>query len=140
MTVLDAPLGSLADVPSERLEAQICALAARRAGDEAEWLVLIAEFDRREGYGVWECRSTAHWLSWHCGLSLVAGRERVRVARALEERPLLQAELAAGRLTYSKVRAITRVVTDRTEEMFVELGHDATAAQLDRTCAGYRKV
>ena len=70
--------------PSERLEAQICALAGRLAAHECVWLELIGEFDRREGYAAWGCQSTAYWLSWHCGLSKGAARERVRVARALE--------------------------------------------------------
>ncbi len=131
---------SLADLTTERLEAQICAMAGRRAADECAWLLLIAEFDRREGWAVWECRSTAYWLSWHCGLSLVAGRERVRVGRALEHLPRVRAEFAAGRLTYSKVRAITRVATPANERSLVELGLAATAAQLEQICAAYRSV
>ena len=140
MSVVEAPsrgpspdLGAL---PSERLEAQICALAGRQAADDCAWSLLIGEFDRRRGYDAWECRSTSYWLNWHCGLSMGAGRERVRVARALEGLPLVRAEFAAGRLTYSKVRAITRVATEHTEQMLVELGLAGTAAQLERVCFG----
>ena len=32
------------------------------------------EFDRRERYDRWECRSTAHWLNGHCGLSIPGSR------------------------------------------------------------------
>ena len=131
---------ALEQIPTERLEAQICAMAARRAADDCAWLLLIGEFDRREAYLSWECRSTSYWLNWHCGLSLGAGRERVRVARALENLPLVQAEFAAGRLTYSKVRAITRVASSRTERSLVDLGLAATAAQLERICSAYRRV
>ena len=131
---------ALDEMPTERLEAQICAMAARRAADECAWLLLIAEFDRREAYLSWECRSTSYWLSWHCGLSLSAGRERVRVARALEALPLVQAAFAEGRLTYSKVRAITRVASSRTERSLLDLGLAATAAQLERICSAYRRV
>ena len=127
-------------MPTERLEAQICAMGARRAGRRVRVALLIAEFDRREAYLSWECRSTSYWLNWHCGLSLGAGRERVRVARAIEDLPLVQAVFAAGRLTYSKVRAITRVASRRTERSFLDLGLAATAAQLERICSAYRRV
>ena len=130
----------LAEIPTERLEAQICALAARLAMDECQWLLLIAEFDRRDAYAVWECRSTAYWLSWHCGLSIGAGRERVRVARALEDLPLIRTAFARGELTYSKVRAITRVATAGTEESLHNIAMAATAAQLERICSAYRSA
>ncbi len=134
-----APPG-LDQLTTERLEAQIVAMAGRRAADDCAWLLLIAEFDRREGWATWECRSTAYWLSWHCGLSVVAAREHVRAGRALEHLPLVRAHFAAGRLTYSKVRAITRVATAATEQTLVDLGLAATAAQLERICSAYRRV
>jgi len=127
-------------VVMERLEAQICAMAARRAADDCAWLLLIAEFDRREGYLGWECQSTSFWLSWKCGLSMGVARERVRVARSLEHFALVQAEFATGRLSYSKVRAISRVATVHTEQLLVDLGLAATAAQLERICSAYRRV
>jgi len=137
MSVIEADLSGL---DADRLEAQICAMAGRRAADECAWLSLIGEFDRREGYAVWECRSTAHWLNWHCGLSMAAARERVRVARALERLPVLRVAFAAGQVTYSKVRAVTRVATAAIETMLVELALAGTASQLDRICSAYRRV
>ena len=139
-TTFAAAPPSLADLTTERLEAQIVAMAGRRAADDCAWLLLIAEFDRREGWTSWECRSTAYWLSWHCGLSVVAAREHVRVGRALEQLGRVRAEFAAGRLTYSKVRAITRVATPANEQSLVDLALAATAAQLERICAAYRAV
>ncbi len=144
MSVIEVPVaGDLTEptaLDADRLEAQICAMAARRAAEECAWLSLIAEFDRRERFDVWECRSTAHWLNWQCGLSMAAARERVRVARALERLPLVEEAFAAGRVTYSKVRAVTRVATAAIEQMLVELAVVGAAAQLDRICSAYRRV
>ena len=47
-----------------------------------ELLVLIREFDEREGWGG-GFKSCAHWLNWRTGLAMGAAREKVRVARAL---------------------------------------------------------
>src|SRR2546425_5692046 len=71
----------LTAIPLERLEAEIATQAAHIAAATCRWLELVAEFERREGYADWGCRSTAHWLNWRCGVSLVSGREQVRVGR-----------------------------------------------------------
>ena len=105
MTVGEAT-DELADVPTERLEAQITELAGHLAAAECRWLELVAEFDRRKGYEAWGCISCAYWLSWHCGLDLRSARDKVRVARALEDLPRIREAFAAGRISYSKVRAI----------------------------------
>jgi hypothetical protein len=85
-------------------------------------------------------RSCAHWLSWKCQLGTHAAREQVRVARALRDLPLIRGEFCAGRLSYAKVRALTRIAAPDTEPDLVELARSATAAQLERTAAGWRRV
>lgn len=54
---------------------------------------------------------TREWLAWRLGLSLSAARERVRTAHALRGLPAVSRVFAEGRISYSKVRAMTRVVT-----------------------------
>ena len=82
--------------------------------------MLIAEFDRR---GSWSdgglTKSCAHWLSWMCGVNLGAAREKVRVAGALKNLPKIAAAMEKGQLSYSKVRALTRVATEATQEKMV---------------------
>ena len=58
--------------------------------------------------------STAEWLAWRCGIGHRAAREHVRVARRLPDRPLIRTAFAAGEISYSKLRALTRAAT--TEE------------------------
>ncbi len=126
--------------PLERLEAEICDLAAHLAAATCRWLLLVAEFDRRRGWAGWGLLSCAHWLSWKCGISLKTAREQVRVARALEELPRTRAAFGAGRISYSKTRAITRVAATDTEADWVDLATHAPAAHLDRLVSGYIKV
>jgi hypothetical protein len=141
---LVAVLGDVGVVPAAmplaRLEAEITELAGHLAAAECRWLLLIAEFDRREGHAHWGCQTCAHWLSWHCGLAPRAARERVRVAHALAELPLVTEHFAAGRLSYSKVRAITRVATPDNEAALVELALHGTAVQVERSVRAYRRV
>jgi 5-methylcytosine-specific restriction endonuclease McrA len=122
------------------LEQEICELAAHIAAASCRWLLLVAEFDQREGWAEWGCISCAHWLSWRCSLAPGAARERVRVARRLGELPQVREAFGAGELSYCKVRALTRVATPETEADLVEMARHATGAQLENLLRGYRRA
>src|SRR3954468_299941 len=128
------------EVPLERLEAQICEGAAHLAAGVGRWLLLVGEFDRRKGYERWECRSTAFWLNWHCGISVRTAQDQVRVGRALLDYPRIAETLCSGQLSYSKVRAITRVVTPETEATLIDLASAVPTSQIERIVAGRKRV
>src|SRR3954447_825298 len=117
--------------PLELLEREITELASHIHAATCRWFGLVAEFDRREGWAPWGCRSCSHWVSWRCGIAPVAAREHVRVARRLTELPLVRAAFGRGELSYSKVRALTRVDGIEREAELLELAQHATAAQLE---------
>jgi hypothetical protein len=127
-------------MPLERLEAEITEWAGHLAAAECRWVQLITEYDRRRGWEQWGCHSAVQWLGWHCGLGGRAARERLRVGAALRELPQITEEFAAGRLSYSKVRAMTRVATPMNEGDLVMLAQHATASQVDRIVSAYRGV
>jgi hypothetical protein len=64
----------------------------------------------------------------------------VRVARRLEEMPLVRSAFARGELSYSKVRALTRLGPIESEAELLELARHATSAHLERIVRGYRGV
>ncbi|GAA4422548.1 HNH endonuclease signature motif containing protein [Georgenia halophila] len=125
--------------PLGEVEAELATLAARIASATCRFLQLVAEFDARDGWmEVAGMVSTAQWLSWRCGMSTVTAREHVRIARALAGLPLIAQAFAEGRLSYSKVRALTRVATAETEVELLDIAAAATANQLERFCVGVR--
>jgi hypothetical protein len=124
----------------ERLADEIGELAAHIAAATCCWLSLVAEFDRREGYLEYGMHASWVWLAWRCALTPRAAQEHVRVARALERLPQIRLAFARGELTYSKVRALTRVAHDGNEELLLSHARYATAAQLERICRAYRGV
>jgi Domain of unknown function (DUF222)/HNH endonuclease len=130
----------LTALPSERLEREIAELGGHINAATARWLALVGEFDRREAWAEWGCRSCTHWLSYRCGVSPAAAREQVRVARRLTELPHLRAAFGRGELCYSQVRAVTRVATPDTEADLLEIALHATAAQLETIVRAYRGV
>jgi hypothetical protein len=121
-----------------RVEAEICTLAGQIASATSRFLHLLADFDARRGWEGWNVRSCAQWLSWRCGLDLRTAREHVRVARALTELPKIRKCFDAGRISYSKVRAIARVATPISEADLLEAALHAPAAHIERLTRGLR--
>ena len=129
-----------ATVPLERLEAQICELAGHLAAASCRFLVLLGDFDARRGWASWDMNSCAQWLSWKCQMTAGTAREHVRVARALRELPVIRGEFGAGRLSYAKVRALTRIATPETEAGLAEIAAPMTGGQLERFARAHRQV
>lgn len=122
------------------LEAQITELAGHLNAANYRWLTLIGEFDRRNGWADGKLPSCAHWLNFKCGLNLGAAREKVRVAHALVDLPRIAASMARGELSYSKVRALSRVACPATEEGLLMIALHGTAHHVERLVQGYRRA
>lgn len=127
-------------VEVEALADEITLLAGQIAAATARFLRLLAEFDDLGCWGGVGIRSLAHWLSFRAGMSLRTARDHVRVARALKDLPVTAAAFEAGELSFSKVRALTRVATGSTEESLVVVAKNSPAAHVERLVAGLRKV
>lgn len=119
---------------------ELATLASNLFAGEARFVALIGEFDRLGGWADGTTRSCAHWLNWRLGIAMPAARERVRVARRLDGLPAIAAAFEQGRLSYSKVRALTRVATQATEDTLLGFALFSTAAQLERICSTWRLV
>lgn len=126
-----------AALPTEQLEAWICQMSANLSAAEHDWLVAIAEFDARNGWHAWGVSSCVHWLGWHVGLEQRTAREKLRVGHALRRFPAISAAMASGHISYSKVRALTRIATDTNEATLVMWALAATSNQVERIVAGY---
>lgn len=109
---------------------------------EAVWLEKLAEFDRS---GLWELDghfSCATWLVWRLKMARSTAFEKLRVAHELARRPVVAAAFREGRLSYSAVRAITRM--DRpdpdVDEAVVALAgsEDATILDVERVVRSYQ--
>lgn len=68
-----------------------------------------------------------------------AAREKVRVARALENLPKVSAAMAGGQLSYSKAREITRVAEPATEEYLLMIAEHGTASHVEKLVRAYRR-
>ena len=124
----------------DQLEQQITELAANINAATCRLLELLVEFDREWGWGASGCLSCAHWLNWRCGISLGAAREKVRVSHALEEVPKIHAAFSAGEISYSKVRALTRVAHAENEDYLLIIARHGTAAHMETLVSKFGRV
>jgi len=67
-----------------------------------------------------------------------AAREKVRVAHALLTLPGISRSFAAGQLSYTKVRALTRVANKRNEDDLVSFAHKNDAVRVEERCRELR--
>jgi hypothetical protein len=101
-------------------------------------LARIAELDRSGEWAADGARSCAHWLTDALGVDLGTAREWVRIGRSLAALPDVDAAFAEGRLSYSKVRAITRVATVDAQAELIALAQPLSAGQLTHALASWQ--
>jgi Domain of unknown function (DUF222)/HNH endonuclease len=123
----------------EELGEHIAELAAQISAATYELLVMLRDFDERGGWAS-GFHSCAQWLCWRVGLDPGAAREKVRVARALGALPLLSEAMRRGEISYSKVRALTRIATPANEEGLLMFARAGTAAHVERLVRRKRRV
>ncbi|WP_374613727.1 HNH endonuclease [Gordonia sp. (in: high G+C Gram-positive bacteria)] len=129
-----------ASLSDDVLEGRVLGYAAQITALTADFLDLVAELDERESWRGPGIHSLAHWLSWKAGIAPRTAHEQLRVAKAIRELPAIRTAFREGRLTYSKVRALTRVATPEREEELVNLALSCTASQLDRAVRAMGRI
>lgn len=133
--------GSFGEV---RVVAEGCSLVEHRIEmdrAEAVWLERLAEFDRD---GLWALDghlSCAAWLVWRLNMARSTAFEKLGVAHELYRRPMIVEAFRDGRLSYSAVRAITRM--DRpdpdVDHALVELASgEASILDVERVVRSYQ--
>ncbi len=125
-------------VPIDNLEADLLDALAAVSQSEQRFLKLLREFDWRQGWKAYGNADCAGWLAWRCKISRGTAVEKVRVAKALWVLPCIDAAFAEGQLTYSQVRAVTRVASATNESHLLDFALGSTADQLEQYCSRLR--
>ena len=115
------------DAQIERMD-RVATLYGEITAATRTFLHALAESDRHEDWRAAGFGSCAEWLAWRVGIRRNAANERVRAARALER----------GEISFSKVRALTRVATPESEEALLRLARAGSAEDLERVVRGWK--
>jgi len=118
------------------LHQRLRGIAKQRAALDAEEARCLREaVDSR----LWRRFGYVHmneYLERELGYAPQVGIERLRVARALAELPLIEVNLAEGALSYSAVRELTRVVTKDTERAWLDKVRGKNLRQIEALVSG----
>jgi hypothetical protein len=124
--------------PIDALESRLVQSLREVTQAEHKSLRLLREFDLRRGWEAYGNSDCAEWLNWRCGIARTTAQEKVRVANRLWFLPQIDEAFRRGDLSYSKVRALTRVATETNETDLLAFALDASAAQCEDYCRRLR--
>jgi hypothetical protein len=124
--------------PWRQAHEELVRLANTRAGldyEEGRWLLRAERARAHVRLGYASFREYAERLF---GYSPRLVQEKLRVAAALEELPLLSGVLEHGRLSFSAVRELSRVATAATEGAWLEAAGSKSVRELEELVLGQR--
>jgi hypothetical protein len=124
----------------DQLETDIIGLSQHINASEYEFLVLLREFDLRQGWKAYHFNNCAEWLNMKCGMAPRTARDKLKVANALYDLPTISGAFQKGDLSYSKARSLCRVATPQTESELLGFALKSTAGHVERHCIGLRNA
>ena len=122
-----------------KVHAMVCRLGKKRGALDHElgrWLLAAYRLRVHESLGF---ASFAEYVERPCGCARREARERLRVAKALDELPAISHALQTGEIFWSAARELTRVATDETEAEWLEAASGRTMRQVERMVVGHEK-
>ena len=81
--------------------------------------------------------TAAHWIATVADIEVCTAREWIRIGRQLRSLPLIAGAFDRDDLSYSKVRALTRMATPDNEQELLVLAATVSAGQLPRALAAW---
>jgi hypothetical protein len=123
----------------DALELEAREVAGTISTAEARLAVLLAEIERRQIPGRWECATVGRYASWQLQLAPSRARRLAELGVAIAELPTVAEAVCDGTLSADKAHAVVRAAEPSTEAALVALAVQATTAQTQRLCARWRR-
>lgn len=113
-------------------------LGRRLAGAQQALIEAVAALDDSGEWAADGAITCAHWIADHLDVESCTAREWLRIGRCLRALPLTAAAFADRRLSYSKIRALTRVATPENEAALIDIANAVPAARCCAALAAYK--
>jgi hypothetical protein len=105
-------------------------LGERVSAGQHKLVRLVAALDHSGEWALDGARTCAHWIADALDIEVSTAREWLRIGHALAELPLTDAAFAAGELSYSKIRTLTRLADPENEAELVDIARRIAAGKL----------
>jgi len=100
-------------------------------------VTLAADFADSGQWALEGASTAAHWIAEAADVEICTAREWIRIGRQLRELPVTAEAFRDGRLSYSKVRTLSRIATEANEAELVALAEQVSAGHLGRALAAW---
>ncbi len=124
------------DAPSIRQRLNV--LSQNITSHHADLLELLVRFDDVKGWDASGSKHCVAWMNLELGIGSKLGWEYLKVGRQLRALPTTTALFRAGKLSWSKVRAIARVADEESEKLLCHAALDASVSDVYRLCREYQ--
>jgi hypothetical protein len=124
----------LSAVELDRALESLCQSVRRTEWLMCRYLADMADAGRFRDVGWYS--DVVHYARKRFGLGVKSTRERVRIGRALRALPAIEKAFVEDRLSYSRVREVTRVAGPGTEADWLRLARRLPMRELERRVAG----
>jgi hypothetical protein len=131
--------GSSTSAEWQEVDRELRSVAKRRCALDSEEARLLSRAVRGEIWRHVGSVTLQEYLEEILGYSPRQARERVRVALALDDLPEMLEALAAGELSYSAVRELTRIATRATEREWCDHARGKKLKQIEQAVAAHRR-
>lgn len=98
---------------------------------------LCASFDSSTEWVLAGLPTGAHWIATNMDVELSTAREWIRIGKTLEHLPLSDQAFADQRLSFSKIRTLTRVAKPENEEELLAIAQSVPAARFKHALAAW---
>jgi hypothetical protein len=117
----------------------LCDIAKRRSALDAEELRWLRQALRLQVWREVGSVSFLDYLETRLGYGPQVAFERIRVAKALEELPVLSNALENNDLKFSAVRELTRIATPETEQEWCDTSRGKNMRQIEQLLSGHKR-
>jgi hypothetical protein len=121
-----------------RVDQELRRIAARRAALDAEEARLLRYAEELKLWRAYGFGSAIEYMERAMGYAPHTAAERLRVARALGELPLIAEALERSELAHSAVRELSRVAVPDTEAAWLEAARGKSLREIEAMVSGHR--
>lgn len=122
----------------EQLHRRLKRIVKARGALDAQEAAALREAQGTKMWRHYGCSSLCDYMEREMGYTPRAALERLRVANAIEELPVIADAMDQGNLSFSGARELTRIVTPETQEAWLDAAADKTSRQIEEMVRGHK--
>jgi hypothetical protein len=122
----------------EQLHRRLKRIVKARGALDAQEAAALREAQSTKMWRHFGCSSLVDYMEREMGYTARAALERLRVANAIEELPVIADAIDQGSLSFSGARELTRIVTPETQQAWLDAAEDKSSRQIEEMVRGHK--